>query len=107
MRKLILIAAMVLLSATAQAGITKGQILAANDEPVATEPAKPAEAPQFIERPSPVDTKTEQPNAEPVKPADATTPKGDKSDRAERPKRRHRSIEARVIYELHRYGIYW
>jgi hypothetical protein len=107
MRKLILIAAMVLVSATAQAG-TRSLTTAANDGPAASEPAKqPAEAPQFTERPSAVDTKTEQPKAEPVKPAaDATTapPKGDK---AEKPRRRHRSIEARVIYELHRHGIYW
>jgi hypothetical protein len=110
MRKLILIAAMVLVSATAQAG--SRSLVAANDEPAAAEPVKqPAEAPQFIERPSAIDTKTEQPKAEPAKPADTAPLQADsappKGDKAERPKRRHRSIEARVIYELHRHGIYW
>jgi hypothetical protein len=27
--------------------------------------------------------------------------------KAEKPKRRRESTEARVIYELHRHGIYW
>jgi hypothetical protein len=107
MRKLILIAAMVLASATAQAGITRNLALAANDEPAAAEPAKPAEAPQFIERPAAIDTKTEQPKTEPVQPAADATTAPLRADKPEKARRRHRSIEARVIYELHRHGIYW
>jgi cell pole-organizing protein PopZ len=106
MRKLILIAAMVLASATAQAEVGRNLAVAATDEPAAAEPAKPAEAPQYIERPPAVDTKPEPPKADPAKPAaDATAPL--RTDKPEKAKRRHRSIEARVIYELHRHGIYW
>jgi hypothetical protein len=107
MRKLILIAAMVLASATAQAGVTRNLALAANDEPAAAEPAKPAETPQFTERPSAVDTRPEAPKAEPVKPAADATTAPLRADKTEKARRRHRSIEARVIYELHRHGIYW
>ena len=39
--------------------------------------------------------------AKPVADKDIQTPK------AVKPKRRHESTEARVIYELHRHGIYW
>jgi hypothetical protein len=42
----------------------------------------------------------------------ADTPKADEAKplpekKAEKPKRRRDSTEARVIYELHRHGIYW
>ena len=109
MRKFILIAAMVLASATAQAGGGRGLVLASNDEPAASEPsnaveAKPAEAPKYVERPPAVDTKTEQPTAEPSKPVAS---KNAEPLKAEKSRRRHESTEARVIYELHRHGIYW
>jgi hypothetical protein len=100
MRQFILILAMVLVSATAQAGVSRGLTLASNDEPAAAEPSSnAAEAPKFVARPSAVDTKAEQPKPAAEKNADA--PKVDK------PKRKHESTEARVIYELHRHGIYW
>ena len=57
MRKFILIAALVLVSATAQAGVTRGLTLASNDEPAAAEQPKAveapkaAEAPKYVERP--------------------------------------------------------
>ncbi len=105
MRKFVLIAAMVLASASAQAAGSRGLTLAFNDEPVAaTQPAPaaaPADAPKYVERPSAVDAK-----------ATADQPKVDaKTDgrpvvKAEK-KRHHESTEARVIYELHRHGIYW
>jgi hypothetical protein len=120
MRKLILVAAMVLVSAAAQAGPTRTLTVAANDEPVAVEPAKPAvepakpasepakaieapkETPAYTERPPAVDT-----SAPPAK-ADDAKPSVDKPvQKADRARRRHRSIEARVINELHRHGIYW
>jgi hypothetical protein len=114
MRKFILIAAMVLASATAQAGSPRNLTMAANDQPAAaeattatdkgTEQPLASEAPKFVERPAAVDTATEAPKAEPAKPVaekNAETPK------IEKPKRKRMSTEARVIYELHRHGIYW
>jgi hypothetical protein len=107
MRKFVLIAAMVLASASAHAAGSRGLTLASNDEPAAaTQPAPapaaaPADAPKYVERPSAVDTK-----------ATSDQPKADaKSDskpvvKAEK-KKHHESTEARVIYELHRHGIYW
>jgi hypothetical protein len=71
MRKFILIAAMVLVSATAQAGAKRGLTMAAN--------------------------------------AEQSKPVADKDIAAKAGTRKHkRSLtEARVIYELHRHGIYW
>jgi hypothetical protein len=118
MRKFLLITAMVLVSATAQAQ-TRGLTLASNDEPVAAEPQKPAETPKavdvpkYVERPPAVDANVEQPKAEPAAPAvekSAEVPKAEapkETIKAEKPKHRHSSTEARVIYELHRHGIYW
>ena len=122
MRKYVLIAALVMVSATAQAGATRGPNLgpnlASNDEPAATvaqptegtkatdapqavETAKPAEAPKFVDRPAPVSPTADTPKAEVTKPVAAQTAKSDK------PKRRHYWSEARIIGELHRYGVYW
>jgi hypothetical protein len=120
MRKYVLIAALVLVSATAQAGATRGPNLgpnlASNDEPTATaaqpkeqpkateappavETAKPADVPKFVDRPAPVSTTADTPKAEVTKPA--------KTAKADKPKRRHYWSEARIIGELHRYGVYW
>ena len=118
MRKLILIAAAVLASATAQAGSSRNLTMAANDQPAAAEAPKatdkatdkgteqPAasEAPKYVERPAAVDTATEAPKAEPVKPV---AEKNVETPKVEKPKRKRMSTEARVIYELHRHGIYW
>jgi hypothetical protein len=104
MRKFILIAPMVLVSATAQAGVSRGLTMAANDEqPAATDQAKPSETPKYVERPAPVTPATQAPAAAPSKPV------ADKDVAAKAGMRRHkRSLtEARVIYELHRHGIYW
>ena len=112
MRKFILMAAMVLASATAQAGASRSLTLALNDEPAAAEPAKaveaPKEAPKYIERPAAVDTTVQPAKADPAKPvAEKTdTPKTEQA-KTEKPKHRRTSTEARVIYELHRHGIYW
>jgi hypothetical protein len=136
MRKFILITAMVLASASAQAGASRGLTLASNDEPAAAvEQAKEApkeapketikeapkavetpspETPKFVDRPAPVNTTTEAPKAEPAKaepakaePAKTVADKNPQMPKVEKPKRRRESTEARVIYELHRYGIYW
>ena len=116
MRKFILIAALALASATAQAGVGRGLTLASNDEPAAAqqskavealkavEAAKPAEAPKCVERPAAVNTTTQAPKVDVAKPvADNNT----QPIKAEKPKHRHYWTEARVIYELHRHGIYW
>jgi len=118
MRKFILIAAMVLASATAQAGQSRSLTLAANDDQPAAatdqakdrvketatpvETPKAAEAPKFVDRPAAVDatTTTAQPSkAEAGKPV--TTAKADKL------RRNNHWTEARIIGELHRHGIYW
>jgi hypothetical protein len=111
MRKFILIAALVLASATAQAGVSRGLTVASNDEPAVVEQAKPVEtskpveAPKYVERPAVVDTKAEPPKTDTVKPV---AEKDAQPLKAEKPKRWHESTEAaRVIYELHRHGIYW
>jgi hypothetical protein len=114
MRKFILIAALVLASATAQAGSSRNLTMAANDQPAAAEAPKGAdkvteqpaasEAPKFVERPAAVDTATEAPKAEPAKPV---AEKNVETPKVEKPKRKRMSTEARVIYELHRHGIYW
>lgn len=115
MRKFILITAMVLASATAHAG-QRSLTVASSDEPVATTPAKPADAapapapaattPAYVERPS-VAAPAAAPDCAPQTSAEA--PKSTPRDvtASEKPKHRHISTEARVISELHRHGIYW
>jgi hypothetical protein len=110
MRKFVLIAAMVLVSATAQASGGRGLTLASNDEVTAAEQPKataaPVEAPKYVDRPAAVDTTTQAPapkgdESKPVADKDIQAPKAAKS------KHHHESTEARVIYELHRHGVYW
>jgi hypothetical protein len=139
MRKFILITAMVLVSATAQAGGSRGLILVSNDEPATANPApaqatdtkavntkafdtkpadskpvdvkraeaQPAQTPKYVDQPAAVDTKAGQsadqcPCAGPI---NADAPRD--AVKTVKSKRRHQSTEARVIYELHRHGIYW
>jgi hypothetical protein len=123
MRKFILITAMVLASVTAQAGQSRSLTMASNDDQAvvgqqpaaseATKPsdakpsetaapaeaAKPVDAPKYVERPPAV-----EPTAEPARTAPE---KSSQIVKAEKPKHRHETTEARVIYELHRHGIYW
>jgi hypothetical protein len=101
MRKLILITSLLLLSASAQAGPSRSLTLALHQE-------APAEQPKPAEQAKPAQQVADQPQAaKPAEPATATESKaGDKTVDA-KPKRRSVSIEARVIYELHRHGIYW
>jgi len=104
MRKFILIAALVLVSATAQAGTTRGLTVASNDE-TATEAPKAAETPKYVARPAAIDTtRAQRLKAEQAKRLAAKDPR---ALRAEQAKRKRGSIVARVIYALHRHGIYW
>ena len=121
MRKFILITAMVLVSATAHAG-QRSLTLASSDEPaksvetksvetksVETKPAEvtPAETPQFVERPSVVDTQPAT-QCQPAASTTADAPKmAPREATTEKPKRRHQTTESRIISELHRHGIYW
>jgi hypothetical protein len=116
MRKFILIATMVLVSAAAQAGPGRGLTLASSEEPAtaeqpkaveqpkATEAPKATETPAYVARPAAVEPTTEAPKADLSKPV---TDKAAQAPKADKPKHRHESTEARVIYELHRHGIYW
>ena len=124
MRKFVLIAAMALVSATAQAGQSRSLTMVSAEPPAAstqpaaagkaavqtaqtTDAATPlaasAETPKFVERPAAVDATTtpSQPKADSGKPVRQTASKADK--------RRHGRhwTEARIIGELHRHGIYW
>src|ERR1700761_8123541 len=114
MRKLILISAMLLMSATAHASGQRSLTLASNDEPAKSVETKPAdttaaETPKYVERPSAVDTNATQPAAQcQPSPTTAEAPKTAAKEIAttEKPRRRHQSTPSRVISELHRYGIY-
>ena len=119
MRKFILIAALVLLSASAQAAGSRGLTLASSDDqaaaaqpnavetskpveaPKAAEETKPAGTPKYVDRPAAVNTTAEAPQTDAVKPA-AVQP-----SKAARRKPRRDWTEARIIGELHRHGIYW
>jgi hypothetical protein len=125
MRKFILIAAMVLVSASAQAGPSRSLTLASNDVPATVEQPKAVpdkavqdkvvqdkatqvdelgvETPKYIDRPSAVGKTVEPAKADQAKPVADKTAEAPKVEK----KRRHESTEARVIYELHRHGIYW
>jgi hypothetical protein len=84
MRKLILISALLLASAAAQAGEGRGLVLAANDTPAVTETAKPETAAAL---------ETAQPQAsKPAKKAQA---------------KRHESDEAKARRIAAKYGISW
>jgi hypothetical protein len=128
MRKFILIAAMVLVSASAQAGPSRNLTVASNDEAakvaqpqavqdkVVEDKATPdkatqdkavdelgVETPKYVERPAAVGKTVEPAKADQVKPAADKTAEAPKVEK----KRKHESTEARVIYELHRHGVYW
>jgi len=112
MRKFILIAALVLASASAQAAGSRSLSLASNDDqtvteqPKAVEETKPvetpkAETPKYVDRPAAVNMATETTKTDAVQPPTIPAPKVAKR------KPRRDWTEARIIGELHRHGIYW
>jgi len=100
MRKLILISAFVLASVSAQAGNSRGLILASNDEPKATEK---------VETAKPTEARSEIANggatADVAKPEASKTQVSKSSDKTH--VRRHESDEAKARRIAARYGIYW
>ena len=116
MRKLILISAFVLAaSVSAQAGQSRGLILASNDDPVPSakvEAAKPAEA-----QPAETVQPAVQPAPAPTEPAKAETPKAEtpktetKTHAAKSSKKPHahswRDDEAKARRIAAKYGVYW
>jgi hypothetical protein len=100
MRKLALIVAVILTSTAANAGASRGLSLASADagQPVTEQPKTQAGEPaKTVERPKL------------ATPQEATRDAavGDKPAALVKPKRTHVSSEARIIYELHRHGVYW
>ena len=127
MRKIILVAAMVLASASAHAGDRSLSLSGAAGPtvaPQATPTAAPAtqisdvapsvEAPKYVDRPpavsapapAPAPAAATAPAATPTAAPVATT-KPAKTARVEKPKRKREWTERRIISELHRHGIYW
>jgi nucleoid-associated protein YgaU len=103
MRKFILVAALVLVSATAQAETKRGLTVASN-EATATETTNAAEAPKYAARSAAVDARAQRMKAEQAKRLAAKDPR---ALRAEQGKRKRGSVLARVVASLHRHGIYW
>jgi hypothetical protein len=98
MRKLILISAFVLASVTAHAGDSRSLILAANDEPKASEK---------VEATKPEETRAQETKAD-VK-ADAAPPEASKphASRSKKVHARHEGDEAKARRIAARYGVYW
>jgi hypothetical protein len=96
MRKLILISALLLASASVQAGESRGLTLAANEEPKAIETVKPAEP-----------AKVEEIKTEAIK-TDTAAPKSQASTPAKKTHVRHyEGDEAKARRIAARYGVYW
>jgi hypothetical protein len=132
MRKFILITALVLVSASAQAGITRGLTLASSEPSVTVEPSKAAEAPTSAARQQPSipqqsgqnpqqNSQNPQQNSQSLQQSQRMQQGG---RRMQRPglvaaakyavavkvatlKRQGESTLARVEYAMHRHGIYW
>lgn len=113
MRKLILIATMSLLASQAYAGGSRSLSLAAStaNQQATEQPATTATAPpQATQVPS---ANVQAATTTPISaPPSAATPGANaapaaSTTKASKPKRRKASVEARVVRELHRHGIYW
>jgi lipase chaperone LimK len=124
MRKFILITALVLVSASAQAGITRGLTLASNDPSATAEQSKAAEAPKSAARQQPSIPQQSGQNPQQNSQSLQQSQRSHQSQRMQRPgliaaakyavavkvaalKRQGESTLARVKYAMHRHGIYW
>jgi hypothetical protein len=119
MRKFVLIAAVVLASASAQAGdrslslgpgttVATVQATKAAEVAPAVETPKATVAPTYVDRPTLAQPtaqspKAESPSAQPAKSAAKTA----SAPKPEKPRRKRYWTEGRIISELHRHGIYW
>ena len=100
MRKLVLITALLLASASAHAGESRGLVLAANDTPAATDTAAPLRRSAPAAPAATTDAPKPQADAAPAKPA-AAKPAKRASGRS------YQSDEAKARSIAARYGIYW
>jgi hypothetical protein len=125
MRKFILITAFVLVSASAQAGISRGLTLASNDPSATVEQSKAAEAPASVARQRPSirqqGSQDPQQNSQSLqqsqrmqqggqrmrRPGLITAAKYAVAVKVAKLKRQGESTLARVKYAMHRHGIYW
>jgi hypothetical protein len=92
-----IVASIALISTSAYAGPSRSLSLA---------DAQPNEKPALDEKPAPP-ASVERPKL--VAPQDQAKPSApaEKNTTIQKPRRRQVSTEARIIYELHRHGIYW
>lgn len=127
MRKIILVTAMVLVSASAQAGGPRSLSLSAVSELASVQQTTPAlaaaptqvseaapaaEAPKYLDRPPAVSLNAPAAVATPTTttasaPATTTQPAAKTTAKADKPKHKRSWTEGRIISELHRHGIYW
>lgn len=132
MRELMVIAAMVLASTTAEAGRTRSLTRAdvqvattdqarpvdtpseapkSSEAAAAPDVAKPADPPRYVERPAAVEpTRSQTAPAAATQPSatDVTKPSTSRTAKADKPRHQQRYwTESRIIGELHRHGIYW
>jgi hypothetical protein len=111
MRKLILISAFVLASASVQAGESRSLVLAANDQPVAAASSQPAEVqPEATKADVKAEAKPEASKPEASKP-ETSRPETSKTH-ASRPAknihvRGYEGDEAKARRIAARYGVYW
>jgi hypothetical protein len=125
MRKFILITSLVLVSASAQAGISRGLTLASNDPSATVEPSKAADAPKSAARQPPSipqqTGQSPQQNSQSLQQSQRLQQGGQRMQRpgliaaakyavavkVAKLKRQGESTLARVKYAMHRHGIYW
>jgi hypothetical protein len=105
MRRLILTATLLLLSASAQAGSSRSLTLGTHE--ATTEQSAPAQETAELPKDQPAPQADKTPETKPTEHAVAAEPKPSAKTANARPKHKGVSTEAQVIYELHRHGIYW
>ncbi|MCK1475917.1 hypothetical protein IVB27_14110 [Bradyrhizobium sp. 197] len=122
MRKIILVAAaMVLASASAQARGPRGLSLASTNEQASapqttattsaptqvSEAAPAAEAPKYLDRPPAISLTAPAATAPTTTMATSAPAAIEPAAKADKPKHKRSWTEGRIIGELHRHGIYW